>query len=260
MVPQVSLITVCFNDLSGLELTLEAVSACDFENLEHIVVDGGSSDGTPEYLDTYDRHRITWLSERDNGIYDAMNKGAQLAKGNYLIFLNAGDKIFPEALKELVELDCTLIDCMVCSLTIVRGDGLSYLFEPKMPQVNELPVWGMPFGHMGMVISRELFLTIGGYSTKFRVSADYEFVLRMTKEKINFKKTEITLGIFFVGGVSGGLRTVKENFTILRAYNVPIITALMSCARVIIFRSLGQFLPIQWVRWLQKIRSILKNL
>jgi len=88
-----SVITICYNDFEGVKSTLESVLSQTGVNFESIVIDGGSSDGTPEYLKKNDDiNNLLWLSEPDSGIYNAMNKGIELASGDWLVFMNSGDK------------------------------------------------------------------------------------------------------------------------------------------------------------------------
>jgi glycosyltransferase involved in cell wall biosynthesis len=156
-----SVITVCYNDAEGLELTANSVQRSLDENVEYIVVDGGSSDGTVDLLGKLSFINY-WVSEPDSGIYDAMNKGIALAQGRALLFMNAGD--------------------------FIDGD----IPLGKLPAPSFLPVWyknpfgnfrkiaiksekkGMPNCHQGVVFEHK-GLT---YDTNYRISGDYEFFLR----------------------------------------------------------------------------------
>ena len=89
--PRFSIITVSYNAKEDLEKSIKSVSNQTFKNYEYLVIDGNSTDGTKELLRKYDKEINYWVSEKDNGIYNAMNKGARVAKGDYLYFLNAGD-------------------------------------------------------------------------------------------------------------------------------------------------------------------------
>jgi len=94
---KISVITVCFNSLEILKKTMQSVETQTYTNIEYIVIDGNSTDGTPEYLKNYNGKLTKYVSESDKGIYDAMNKGVNMSEGDYVIFLNAGD-LFAENL------------------------------------------------------------------------------------------------------------------------------------------------------------------
>jgi glycosyltransferase involved in cell wall biosynthesis len=158
---KLSVITVCYNDADGLALTAESVKKNLDENVEYIVVDGGSSDGTVDLLESLSFINY-WVSEPDSGIYDAMNKGIALAHGQALLFMNAGDFI----------------------------DGPIPL--GKLPVPSFLPVWyknpfgnfrrialksekkGMPNCHQGVVFENKGLR----YDTNYRIAGDFEFFLR----------------------------------------------------------------------------------
>ncbi|MBP5219574.1 MAG: glycosyltransferase, partial [Bacteroidaceae bacterium] len=89
--PIISVVTVTFNSLPLLKKTMQSVESQDYENIEYLIIDGASSDGTADYLEKYDWRNIKFVSEPDGGIYDAMNKGIRMASGDYCIFMNAGD-------------------------------------------------------------------------------------------------------------------------------------------------------------------------
>src|SRR6478735_1115877 len=88
---QLSIITINYNNLQGLQKTIESVVSQSFKDFEYIIIDGGSTDGSKVLIEKYSESITYWVSEKDNGIYPAMNKGIQVANGEYLLFLNSGD-------------------------------------------------------------------------------------------------------------------------------------------------------------------------
>src|SRR5690606_30753578 len=92
--PKISIITIVYNNVRDIRYTLASVANQDYPNIEYIVVDGLSNDGTMEVIQEYRSHISTLVSEKDKGIYDAMNKGLKLATGDYVLFLNSGDELF----------------------------------------------------------------------------------------------------------------------------------------------------------------------
>ena len=94
MNPKISVITISYNNKEGLEKSLKSVTSQDYKDFEYIVIDGGSNDGSKEILEKYSDKINYWVSEPDKGIYNAMNKGIEVANGEYLLFINSGDELF----------------------------------------------------------------------------------------------------------------------------------------------------------------------
>ena len=98
---KVSMITICYNAEKTIAKTIESVLSQDYENLEYIIVDGGSKDHTVDIIKSYENKKIHWISEKDNGISDAFNKGIKMATGDLIGLINADDYLFPHALANL---------------------------------------------------------------------------------------------------------------------------------------------------------------
>ena len=94
MIPKLTIITINYNNLEGLKRTVESVLNQTWQEFEYIVIDGGSNDGSAEYIESQSEHIDYWVSEPDKGIYNAMNKGIAKARGEYLLFLNSGDHLY----------------------------------------------------------------------------------------------------------------------------------------------------------------------
>ena len=101
MKKKVSVITVNYNNLKGLERTISSVLLQSFSDFEYIIVDGGSSDGSKEYIESKQEYINQWVSEKDHGVYNAMNKAIRMAQGEYCIFMNSGDHFFSSQSLEL---------------------------------------------------------------------------------------------------------------------------------------------------------------
>ncbi len=176
--PLFSIVTITFENLHGLTETVQSVRSQKFRDFEHIVVDGGSRDGTPEWLD---RHFSgTWVSEPDQGRYDAMNKGARMACGEYLWFLHAGDVLGDAGVLTRVA-------------DAVEGRpewvyGLARVVNPDKSLKGTLgfvpfslfnfAILGRPLPHQATVIKRSLFEELGGYDLGIPVAADQLFMIR----------------------------------------------------------------------------------
>jgi putative colanic acid biosynthesis glycosyltransferase len=184
-VPLFSVITVVLNDLPGLKATGESLAAQTLAEHEWIVIDGGSTDGSVEYLR---ESSANWISERDRGLYDAMNKGVDRAAGEHLIFMNAGDEFADESV--LARLASVVLDRpqTTPALALIYGDALDY--DADRPDVmlyrkarSERRIWyGLFARHQSMLFRREALSGLR-YNPDNRIAGDYEFVARFLVER-----------------------------------------------------------------------------
>lgn len=216
--PKISIITVVYNDANGLETTIKSVASQSYKNIEYIVIDGASKDGTLERIKNNESKISTWKSEPDKGIYDAMNKGLALATGDYVWFMNAGDIIFAPNTLELIFTTCEANADVYYGETqeiSMTGEpiGLRRLKTPE--QLNWLSFKrGMLVSHQSILIKKTL---CKNYDTQYKISADIDwviFALRKSKKIIN---TKLILSMFEVGGMSRqNIKTgLKERFKIM---------------------------------------------
>jgi glycosyltransferase involved in cell wall biosynthesis len=190
-IPFLTIITVCLNNFDGLLKTRESIQKQIFQDWEHIVIDGGSKDGTVEYLSTSDVDY--WVSEPDQGISDAFNKGICASKGKYLLFLNSGDTlIFPQALNIL----CDHAVKPIITTQVACGNHTIPRFIPKVTQ----PLYIKSFlAHQGSLIRRDVFANYGLYSLDLKVRMDYEFWMRVLSQ-IDFEyRSDIVISFEPIG-------------------------------------------------------------
>lgn len=173
-VPFLTIITICLNNLDGLKKTRQSIDKQVFQDFEHIVIDGGSKDGTREYLSTSGVDY--WVSEPDKGISDAFNKGICASQGKYLLFLNSGDTLIsPQALNTL----CENAVKPIITTQVACGNHTIPRFIPKVTQ----PLYIKSFlAHQGSLIRRDIFETYGLYSVDLKVRMDYEFWMRILSQ------------------------------------------------------------------------------
>jgi glycosyltransferase involved in cell wall biosynthesis len=206
---KVSIITVAFNAFNTIRVALESVLAQDYTNLEYIVVDGGSGDGTQDIINEYS-HKITkFISEPDKGIYDAMNKGIQLSTGDFIAFLNADDfyghdKVISLVAKALHE---SSADVLYGDLVYVDKEDTNKIvrfwksgdYKPG----DFLGGWMPP--HPTFFARRDLFILYGNFNLKLKSSADYELMLRFIhKKKAKVAYLPEVLVKMRIGGASNG--------------------------------------------------------
>ncbi len=176
--PTISVVTCVYNDVNNLEDTMISVFTQDYINVEYVIVDGGSTDGTVELLKKYKSKVSNWISEKDNGIYDAMNKGVQMCSGDWIIFMNAGDSFFSQSVISSV-FDDTNYD----QASTLYGDVMLHYGEDKFLRrhnhVHPNKLYEM-FCHQSIFFRKELLLKYP-FDLKYRVKADFNLLYITTK-------------------------------------------------------------------------------
>jgi glycosyltransferase involved in cell wall biosynthesis len=200
-VSRLSIVTVCLDDRAGLARTLDSVAAQAPGDFELVVVDGGSSDGSVEEARSRGALVRRLVSERDGGIYDAQNKGAGLAAGDYLLFLNAGDRLAaPDTLARLLAAPFTedlvygdVLYSQAGRNRMVRPPdrpGLAYLIKSILP--TQATLW-----------RRALFDRLGRHDLSYRIAADYDLLLRaLFAEGASSRHVPVTLAVHYQDGLS----------------------------------------------------------
>jgi glycosyltransferase involved in cell wall biosynthesis len=202
--PKISVITVVFNDAAHVEGTIKSVVNQNYPDIEYIVIDGASTDGTKEIIEKYSDSISFWLSEPDTGLYNAMNKGLKKATGQYVLFLNSGDKLRnPKILQTIfAKLNGQLPDVVFGETMIVAEDGSEIgLRRLKAP---ENLTWkslrdGMLVCHQSFLASREL---APEYDEKYCFAADYDWMLKILKAADSIHNSQLIIASFLDGGVS----------------------------------------------------------
>jgi glycosyltransferase involved in cell wall biosynthesis len=205
--PKVTVITATYNLIKNNRKdyfiqALESVHNQSYENIEHLVIDGASDDGTIKLLQEYqDKGWITYYSEPDKGIYDAFNKGIDKASGKYIAFLNSDDFYNNKnAVKLSVnKLEKTNADFSFATAHIVREDGsIYYVFKP-----NTNWVWSrMPFCHQTMFTKTEVLKKEGKFNLEYKSASDYDFIIRLFLKNYKFCKVNANIATFRLGGES----------------------------------------------------------
>ncbi len=179
---KLSIITVCYNGAKTIEQTIKSVLSQDFKDFEYIVIDGGSNDGTLEILEKY-KSEIKYISEKDKGIYDAMNKGLGLAKGEIIGMIGSDDFYpFDDVLSSVVaKFNSSKADAVYGDKQYVnygKEDKIvRYWTVGEYKKENWLKGWMPP--HLSFYLKKSVYDKFGNYLTNFTCSADYELMLRM---------------------------------------------------------------------------------
>jgi glycosyltransferase involved in cell wall biosynthesis len=221
-IPLVTVVTVVYNGEKHLEEAIRSVIGQDYENLEYIIVDGGSTDGSLDIIRRYQDRIDFWVSGPDAGIYDAMNKGIALASGELIGLLNADDRYEQGAIKAVAG-----------AFQEPRGENdvvivgkWNLLFEEMDLVITASPslrFWmGMPFSHQAMFIPKKVYEEFGGYDTEYRFAADLDMAVRLFLRGIRFVFLDQVLVSFRTSGASGRFfrESAKEAAAII-ARNLP---------------------------------------
>lgn len=194
--PFFTILTASLNNCETIKKTLESIKSQSFKNFEHIVIDGGSEDATVDVLKAAETtYNLIWISEPDQGIADALNKGVRKSKGQYVIVIQADDRFLNPAVLERVYplLNKQKID-ILCFPVILE--------HPIRGQVLRKPIkwlwWNhfkFIFPHQGCFVNQEVFRQVGGFRKEFRINMDYDFFYRALQEKlvVKFEKSPIVV-------------------------------------------------------------------
>ncbi len=177
--PKVSVVTVCYNSESTIEYTVKSVLDQNYSHLEYIIIDGGSTDKTVNIIKKYDREVSCIISEKDTGIYNAMNKGLDICTGDYVVFLNSGDCFCNRKVIEIIIKKSNDQDIVYGDLILIHNNGTCS--RRQQPQIiNKFLFIYHTILHPATFVKRNLFQKYGEFDEQYAVSADFDFFLRVT--------------------------------------------------------------------------------
>ncbi len=215
--PLFSIITVVFNGVDTIEKTILSVINQDYKAFEYIIVDGNSNDGTLQIIEKYKIYINKLISEPDNGLYYAMNKGIQVATGKFLWFINSGDEIAAPDILSKIFSSMPLADIYYGETLVVDNSGKPLGYRRLKPPA--ILMWkdfkrGMLVSHQSVIVKKEI---ADKYDTNFKFSADYKWVLNALKKATNIVNTNMVLSVFLDGGLTKKniIPGLKERFKIM---------------------------------------------
>jgi glycosyltransferase involved in cell wall biosynthesis len=208
-VPLVTVITAVFNGASTIKDCIESVLRQDYPFIEHIIIDGGSTDGTIDVLREYEDRIALWISEPDRGVYDAWNKGLHLAHGEWIAFLGTDDEYLPGAIAAYMALakDNPAADYLSSQLKWLHPSGYSRLIGGRWEQQRFRRC--SCIAHPGSLHRRRLFERYGRFDTTYRIAGDYEFLLR-AGEALHAVFTPAVTVVMRAGGLSDSTAALQE--------------------------------------------------
>ncbi|MGQ4001746.1 glycosyltransferase family 2 protein [Francisellaceae bacterium CB299] len=247
-----SVITVCYNSEATIERTLQSIRDQTYKNIEYIIIDGGSTDKTLAIVNKYKGIIDVLVSEPDNGIYDAMNKGAKLANGDYIGFLNSDDyytnDIFEEYGKALVNKNFDFIYSNTCFFR--KNEKFFRKDDCLVKKVYQY----MPISHMSIYVKNS-FVQDKMFDTKYKIAADLNFFNKLISRTINFAFIEKNMCYFSLDGLSSAnFKTLVESRIVAINNNKNILNAYTfyyyKVFRLVIYNTFGS----------SRLYNLLKNL
>jgi glycosyltransferase involved in cell wall biosynthesis len=263
---KISIVTINYNRISDLKKTFSSVVGQAFKDYEYIVIDGGSTDGSLLFLEENSSAITYWVSEPDGGIYDAMNKGAQIATGEWIIFLNAGDTFFSnDTLQDLESFLCAPYDVILGGVDFICDDRYGYRVHHAQPYDLDLIWHQIPTCHQSVVVRRKLQITYP-FDLSLSWCADHDFLAKLYTLKYSFKIVPITISRFEASGDRKRdlLTYTKERRMIYRRYfeqsfkhSLYFVNEYKSFwIQENINHRLREWMPREWIILLRKLRGI----
>lgn len=258
--PLISIVTVNFNNLEGLRATHRSVVNLSYRQIEWIVIDGDSSDGSVDFLKEIDS--VQYVSEPDRGVYDGMNKGLRLAAGEYVVFMNSGDEFYsPGALDIFLSsgVDSKLIVCDA----VFSGVGVNFYRKFRNLNLFSFALQN-PFSHQSLFYNLSCVKNIDFYDLRYAISSDFDFTLRYFLEFGSIKIDNI-VSRCEVGGMSDRrrFRSLRDRaFSVVRSGNLILALAMIFTLPFIFFRLLVvrmmEFLGV--IGWYRNIKYFFVNI
>ncbi|WP_395051083.1 glycosyltransferase family 2 protein [Flavobacterium sp.] len=201
MNPKLSIITVNFNNFIGLQKTVESVASQTWKGFEHIVIDGGSTDGSVGYIESKNELFEYWVTEPDRGVYHAMNKGIAKASGEYLLFLNSGDHFYNKKVLEKNQHVILDYDLIYFNMYVI-GENKKFIKEyPGTLSFAYFLKDNLP--HQAIFIKKKLFQTVGLFKDDFKIVADWKFFIdSVCRYSASYLHVNNTMTTFYLDGIS----------------------------------------------------------
>ncbi|MBP1950561.1 glycosyltransferase family 2 protein [Virgibacillus litoralis] len=209
--PLVSIITVCFNSKSTIEDTIKSVINQTYDNIEYIIVDGGSTDGTIDIITKYKQYISNLVVEPDDGIYDAMNKGIEISSGELIGIINSDDWYESNAVKYAVT------SFLLNKHSVIYGLLRMYNKNGEMFMVKGHTHFALNtrmIQHPTCFVPREIYMEFGKFNLEYKISADYELMNRLLNKGVEFQFVEKVISNFRFGGASINITGPMESLKI----------------------------------------------
>lgn len=218
---KVSIITVTYNSEKYLPETIDSVRNQTYNNIEYIIIDGASTDSTVEIIKNHEEDINYWISEEDDGIYHAMNKGIKIASGEIIGILNSDDCLVPDAIEKVIDISQSITkDKYVIHGNIARYNSNGIFVDKRGPK--KIPFYYLlatPIKHPAMFVSKNVYDQLGEYDENCGLAADYDFILRVLMNDVDVRYIDEVLTKMKLVGVTSGdnqRATLGEQYKIIR--------------------------------------------
>ena len=263
--PKFSIITACFNSASSIEATFKSVKALtNYFDIQHIFVDGCSSDGTQDLLQKFNQYpHCEVIIEHDDGIFDAMNKGADLAGGDFLLFLNSDDSYVFDACMNFLS-SISTDDEIIFADIILHDDGCQIPIRSRYPKAK-WQFYNLPIHHPSSAVRRDIFLRLRKFNLSYKYSSDFDFFLRAFIHNVKFKYLHEYPTIMSSGGAGSihefvAMKEQRHSLFANKCY-VGLVFAYIRCSYRLFWSLFNQFLGRSiYSKWRIFRTRILKNL
>ena len=222
----ISVVTVVYNGVNFIEDTILSVISQSYSNIEYIVIDGGSIDGTIEIINSYSNKISKIIVERDNGIYDAINKGIKMSNGNIIGILNSDDILYTKSVLSIIFNKFSSnhkLDSIIADIKFVNQKGQLHRYYSSAKWTPKKLEWGLMPPHPSFYCKRELFETYGYYRNDLKIAADYELLIRFyLVNRISYEYIPATFVQMRLGGISTAniLSKIYINKEVLYAFKL----------------------------------------
>lgn len=225
---KITIITVCYNSASTIKDTFESVLNQDYDNYEYLVIDGKSKDTTLEIIKEYEKKfngRMRYISEKDKGLYDAMNKGIKMASGDIIGLINSDDILASNHVFSSINKSFNMHNCDgVYSNLIFKDQNLNNIVRKFHSKKGNYKLGWFP-PHPTLYLKKEVYKRYGNYDINYRIAADYDFMVRIMKKNIKLQYVDDIFVIMRVGGVStdglkGYYKSFKESYKVLKSNRI----------------------------------------
>jgi glycosyltransferase involved in cell wall biosynthesis len=221
----ISIITINYNNLSGLKKTVESVLSQSYNNFEYIIIDGNSTDGSKEYINDKSANFDYWVCEPDYGIYNAMNKGIKVSNGDYLFFLNSGDYFYSDYVLENISSYLGVAD-HICGRMFWQNNNNTleeYHYQKSIPNFEYFFNYTIP--HQVVFSKRALFYDYNFFDEDLRICADWKFLmLTLLKYNCSYVYVNAIVSVRSRGGISN----IPDNYTLIESEREKVLKQFFS--------------------------------
>ena len=244
---KISIITITYNSAKTLQRTFDSVRSQTYNDIEHIIVDGASKDGTRELIEAYAAKypNVRWVSEKDDGIYNAINKGIKMATGDIIGLLHSDDVLFcPDSIGHIAAaFETQKVDVVYGDLQYCKGKKVVRRWQSNVFNSCSLKYGWMP-PHPTVYVRREVYQQVGEYDEWFRIAADYDMMLRIFMSGFKTYYLPEVLVCMETGGVSNRnskarLSKTQEDYIVLKKNHVGAGLLTVACKQL---RKVMQFI------------------